>query len=245
MFDGDLADVPEAGVRMARPDRDHASVVEHGEWKRAVQAYLASITFVDELLGRLLDAVDESGHADSTIIVLWGDHGWHLGEKRHWRKFALWEEATRVPLLFAAPPGTPGLPEGTKPGAVSHRPVSLMDVYPTLLDLAGLGSGEGLDGRSLVPLLRDPEAAWTPAVTTYRRMNHAVRSDDFRYIRYADGSEELYDHRVDPMEWTNLAGDEKYAGTKESLARWLPSVNVPEAPEQPSDRRTNEVAVPD
>ncbi|MDE0102797.1 MAG: sulfatase [Bryobacterales bacterium] len=245
MFDGDLADVPQAGVRMARPERDHARVVEHGQWKRAVQAYLASISFVDGLLGRVLDAIDESGHAANTIIVLWGDHGWHLGEKRHWRKFALWEEATRVPLFFAAPPGTPGLPEGTKPGVVSHRPVSLMDVYPTLLDLAGLGSGEGLDGRSLVPLLRDPEAAWTPAVITYRRMNHAVRSDDYRYIRYADGSEELYDHRVDPMEWTNLAGDEKYAGAKESLARWLPDVNAPEAPEQPSDRRTNEVAVPE
>ena len=244
MFDGDLADVPEPGIRMARPDRDHARVVEHGQWKHAVQAYLASMAFVDEMLGRVLDALEESDHSENTVIVLWGDHGWHLGEKRHWRKFALWEEATRVPLMVSAPPGTPGLPEGTKDGAVSSRPVSLLDVYPTLLDLAGLGKGEGLDGRSLVPLLRDPEAAWHPAVSTYGRLNHAVRSEDFRYIRYADGSEELYDHRVDPMEWTNLASDEKYDPVKRELAAHLPAVNVAEAPEQPTGQRTNEVAVP-
>ncbi len=244
MFDGDLDDVPEAGVQMARPGRDHQWVIEHGQWNRAVQAYLASMAFADEMLGRVLDALDESGHASNTVIVLWGDHGWHLGEKRHWRKFALWEEATRVPLMIAAPSGTPGLPEGTKPGSVSHRPVNLLDVYPTLLELAGLGSGEGLDGRSLVPLLRDPEAAWQPTVTTHGRLNHAVRSERFRYIRYADGSEELYDHRVDPMEWTNLAGDGKYSETKRHLAGWLPETNVEEAPVQPSDARTNEIAVP-
>ncbi len=240
----DLADVPEAGVRMARPERDHASVVEHGQWKEAVQAYLASVSFADAVLGTVLDALDESDYADNTVVVLWGDHGWHLGEKHHWRKFALWEEATRVPLMISAPAGTPGLAEGTRAGAVSPRPVSLMDVYPTLLDLAGLAAEGGLDGRSLVPLLRNPEAPWQPAVTTFGRMNHAVRSEDYRYIRYADGSEELYDHRVDPMEWTNLAADELYADTKHSMAQWLPSTNVPEAPEQPADQRTNEVAVP-
>ena len=245
VFDGDLADVPQAGVRMARPERDHANVMEHGQWKRAVQAYLASINFADDMLGTVLDALDESGHADSTIVVLWGDHGWHLGEKHHWRKFALWEEATRVPLLISAPRGTPGLPEGTRDGAVSPRPVNLLDVYPTLVDLAGLDAPEGLDGRSLVPLLRNPEMPWDPTVTTYGRLNHAVRSENFRYIRYADGSEELYDHGADPMEWTNLASDGNYSAVKREMARWLPSVDVPEAPVQPSDRRTNEVAVPE
>lgn len=244
VFNSDLADVPQAGVRMARPERDHASVVEHGQWKRAVQAYLASMSFADDMLGRVLDALDESGYADNTIIVLWGDHGWHLGEKHHWRKFALWEEATRVPLMISVPPGAPGLPEGTRDGAISPRPVSLLDLYPTLLELAGLAPAGKLDGRSLVPLLRNPELPWRPAVMTYGRLNHAVRSEDFRYIRYADGSEELYDHRADPMEWTNLADDELYVGVKREMAAWLPATNAPERPEQPSGRRTNEVAVP-
>ena len=245
VFDGDLADVPEAGRRMARPERDHASVMEHGQWKEAVRAYLASINFADDMLGIVLDALDESGRGDNTIIVLWGDHGWHLGEKHHWRKFALWEEATRVPLMISVPSGAPGLPEGTRNGAVSPRPVNLLDIYPTLLELAGLKPQEGLDGRSLVPLLRNPELPWQPALTTYGRLNHAVRSEDFRYIRYADGSEELYDHRVDPMEWTNLAADEHYLAVKRELTEWLPSTNAPEAPNQPADRRTNEVAIPE
>lgn len=244
VFNGDLGDVPAAGVRMARPERDHARVIEHGQWRQAVQAYLASVAFADAMVGRVLDALEASGRADNTIIVLWSDHGWHLGEKHHWRKFALWEEATRVVLMIAAPPGSPGLPDGAPGGQVCARPVNLLDVYPTLLELAGLDPQPGLDGRSLVPLLRDPEQPWRPTVTTHGRLNHAVRSEDYRYIRYADGTEELYDHSVDPMEWTNLAGDENYRAVQEELAGWLPTVNAPEAPVQPSDRRTNEVAVP-
>ncbi len=243
-FAADLEDVPEAGVKMARPERDHARVVEHGQWNRAVQAYLASINFADDMLGTVLDALDESPYSRNTVVVLWGDHGWHLGEKRHWRKFALWEEATRVPLMISAPEGTPGLPEGTRRGAKSGRPVSLLDLYPTLVELAGLPAQEGLDGRSLVPLLRNPDLNWQPAVMTHGRLNHAVRSESFRFIRYADGSEELYDHRVDRMEWTNLAGDSNYAAVKRDLAKSLPETNVPEAPVQPSGQRTNEVAVP-
>ena len=243
-FRGDLADVPQKGVQLARPERDHASVVEHGQWKEAVRAYLASINFADDMLGTVLDALDESTHSENTVIVLWSDHGWHLGEKQHWRKFALWEEATRVPLMIYAPAGTPGLPEGTRAGASSGRPVNLLDLYPTLLELAGLDSSQALDGRSLVPLLRNPDLPWQPTVTTYGRLNHAVRSENYRYIRYEDGTEELYDHRVDPMEWTNLSGDENYRSVKEDLARWLPDTNAPEAPVQPPDNRTNEVAVP-
>lgn len=244
VFDGDLADVPAAGVRMARPERDHARVTEHGQWKHAVQAYLASINFVDDMLGSVLDALEESGHASNTVVVLWGDHGWHLGEKHHWRKFALWEEATRVPLLISVPEGTPGLQEGTRGGTVSPRPVNLLDVYPTLVDLAGFEAPDGLDGRSLVPLLRNPELPWQPTVSTYGRRNHAVRSEHFRLIRYADDTEELYDHRVDAMEWTNLAKDPNYQEIKRQLAQWLPAQDAPEAPEQPADRRTNEVAIP-
>lgn len=233
--DDDLDDVPPAGRRIARPERDHRRVVESGNWKRAVSGYLSSIAFADAQLGRLLDAFDRRAAAEpalaNTIIVLWGDHGWHLGEKKHWRKFALWEEATRVPLIIIAP----GV---TRPGTRCDRTVSLLDLYPTLVELCGLPPRAGLEGRSLVPLLRDPRSPWKrPAVTTFGRGNHAVRSERWRYIRYSDGSEELYDHDRDPMEWTNLAGREDLAAVKKQLAAWLPSVNAAEVERAPGRGR--------
>jgi arylsulfatase A-like enzyme/formylglycine-generating enzyme required for sulfatase activity len=222
----DLADVPPAGRAIAKPEGDHRKVLEAGQWNKAVQGYLASIAFTDGQVGRLLDALDASPRGKDTIIVFWGDHGWHLGQKEHWRKFSLWEEATRVPLVVVAP-------------GVSHadsrcdRTVSLMDLYPTLVELAGLPAKGGLEGESLVPLLKDPKAEWDrPAVTTHGRGNHAVRSERWRYIRYADGSEELYDHDNDPREWTNLAGDPRWAEVKSGLARRLPAHDAPDAPKQ-------------
>ena len=166
---------------MANPTKDHASVVEHGQWKNAVQAYLASINFADDMLGRVLDALEESGYADDTVFVLWTDHGWHLGEKHHWRKFSLWEEATRTPLMFVAPKGTPGMPEGTRGGERVDRPVNLLDIYPTLLELTGLPENGALDGRSLVPLLRTPKrhaSSWCAAtesriLITSRRLENS------------------------------------------------------------------------
>ncbi len=228
----DLVDIPAAGVRMARPEGDHKKVIEHNQYRQAVQGYLASIAFVDEQIGRLLDAFDASPHAANTVIVLWTDHGWHLGEKRHWRKFALWEEATRTPLMMVVPEGmAPGLKEGTKAGTRVTTPVSLLDIYPTLVDLAGLGENEALMGKSLTPLLRDPKAAWDrPALTTHGRANHALRTPLYRYIRYADGGEELYDHRTDPQEWKNLARDPQYSAVIEGLKAWLPETDAPDAP---------------
>jgi len=218
----DLDDVPPIGRRMARPEGDHAKVLRYKQWEKAVQGYLASITYTDGQIGRLLDALDKSPYARNTIIVLWADHGWHLGEKLHWRKFTLWEEAGRVPLVFVVP----GL---TRPETRCERTVSLLDIYPTLADLCGLPIGEHLEGKSLKPLLEDPTAAWDrPVVTTYGRQNHSVRCERWRYIRYSDGTEELYDHQNDPMEWTNLAADPKAAAVKEKLAGWLPKVNVEE-----------------
>jgi arylsulfatase A-like enzyme len=223
--DDDLDDVPPLGKRMAKPAGDHKRVVESNNWKKAVAGYLASIAFADTMIGRLLEALDESPYARNTIIVLWGDHGWHLGEKKHWRKFALWEEATRVPLVIVAP----GV---TKPGTRCGRTVSLLDLYPTLVKLAGLEPRAELEGRSLLPLLRDPAAPWDrPVVTTHGRNNHAVRSERWRYIRYRDGTEELYDHDRDPMEWTNLAEKPEHREVKEKLARWLPEVNAEDAPQ--------------
>jgi arylsulfatase A-like enzyme len=183
------------------------------KWKYAVRAYLASITYADDQLGRILDALDKSPHAKNTVIVLWSDHGWHLGEKNHWHKSTLWEEATRVPLVISAP--------GYQPG-ICDRPVSLLDLYPTLIELAGLETIKSHDGVALTPLLRDPKAERNrPAVIEYGRGNAAVRSDRYRYIRYRDGGEELYDHKTDPHEWNNLAGSEEHTTVKKGLAGWI------------------------
>lgn len=218
---GDLDDLPAAGRKMAKPQGDHATITKTDNWKHAVQAYLASITFADAQIGRLLKALDESEHADDTIVILWGDHGWHLGEKEHWRKFALWEEATRAPLMISAP----GV---TKPGSKSGRTVDFMSVYPTLCDLCGIPIPEHCEGPSLVPLLKNPEAEWDrPAITTHGRGNHAVRSERFRYIRYENGDEELYDHDADPLEWTNLATNSAFVEVKSQLAAHLPKKEAP------------------
>ena len=216
----DLDDVPPAGVAMARPGGDHAEIVKSGRWKEAVQAYLATITFCDAMVGRLIEGFDRSPYAKNTIVCLWSDHGWHLGEKQHWRKFALWDEATRAPLIWIAP----GV---TKAGGVCGRTVDFMQIYPTLCDLAGLPIPKHVQGPSMRPLLENPNAAWDrPAVTTWLYKNHAVRSEDWRYIRYADGGEELYHNLADPLEWTNLAGRAEHAGVKAELAKWLPTENA-------------------
>ena len=218
----DLDDVPLLGQRMARPERDHKNVIEHNQWRKAVQAYLASISFVDACVGRVIDAFDRSDYADNTVIVLWSDHGWHLGEKLHWRKFSLWEEATHNVLMMVAP----GV---TKPGQRCGRPVNMVDIYPTLIELCSLAGKRELEGRSLVPLLRNPAAEWErPALTTHGKDNHSLRTERWRYIRYSDGTEELYDRTADEMEWDNLASKPRYNRVREQLARWLPKKNVPE-----------------
>jgi arylsulfatase A-like enzyme len=221
--DNDLADVPPAGVKMAKPQGDHQQMIESGRWKEAVQGYLAAISYMDMNVGRLLEALDRSPYKDNTIIVFWGDHGWHLGEKQHWRKFALWEESTRAPLLWIVP----GL---TKPGALCERTVDFMTIYPTLCDLCRITPPSHLEGTSIRSLLADPQAVWaTPAVTTHEFKNHAVRTEGWRLIRYADGSEELYDETKDPYEWTNLATAPEHATRKAELAKFLPAQNAPEA----------------
>lgn len=218
----DLNDIPPAGIRMAKPDGDHRQIVDSGRWKEAVQAYLAAISFADGQIGRLIDALDESPERDNTIIVLWGDHGWHLGEKQHWRKFTLWEEATRAPLIWVAP----GV---TQPGTASDRTVDFLSIYPTLTDLAGIPTPKHVEGKSLRPLLENPQADWPDAaITTFGYKNHAVRTDGWRYIRYANGDEELYDETADPKEWTNLAQRPEFAEKKAGLAKLLPKENAEE-----------------
>jgi arylsulfatase A-like enzyme len=223
--ENDLDDVPPIGKKMAGPEGDHKKVIEHKQWRNAVQAYLASISFVDTCVGRVIDALDKSSYAHNAVIVLWGDHGWHLGEKLHWRKFALWEEATHAPLMIIAP-GT------TRSGGRCPRPVSFIDIYPTLIEVCGLSPKAELEGKSLLSLLRNPTAQWErPALTTHGRNNHSLRSERWRYIRYSDGTEELYDHDKDELEWNNLANVPGYADIKKELAKWLPTTNVPDLSE--------------
>jgi arylsulfatase A-like enzyme len=220
VLDTDLDDVPPVGVELAKKLGDHEAMLKAGRWKEAVQGYLAAISFCDAMVSRLIDGLDQSPHKDNTIIVLWGDHGWHLGEKLHWRKSTLWEEATRAPLIWVVP----GL---TKADSVCRRTVDFMSIYPTLTDLCGLATPKHVEGESVRPLLANPDAAWdSPARTTFLFNNHAVRTEKWRYIRYHDGSEELYDETKDPLEWTNLAGKPEYADVKKDLAAWLPKLNI-------------------
>ena len=218
----DLDDVPPAGVKMARPTGDHAAMLASGRWKEAVQGYLAACAYTDMNIGRLMEAFDKSPMKENTIIVFWGDHGWHLGEKEHWRKFSLWEEATRAPMIWVAP----GM---TKPNSVCERTVDYMSIYPTLMDLCGLPKPAHVEGKSIKPLLIDPKSAWEQnALTTYLFNNHGVRSEGWRYIRYSNGEEELYNEALDPYEWKNLASDPQYAGTKTELAKSMPVENKPD-----------------
>lgn len=218
----DLDDVPETGRWIAEQRRGDLELVRRsGQYQRILQAYLASITFCDVMVGRLLDALDAGPAANNTIIVFWSDNGWHFGEKQHLHKMTLWARATRLPLIVVAP----GV---THDDSRTSRPVSFVDLFPTLNELCGLPQLDELEGTSLVPLLKDPNRSWNrPALITYLQGNHAVCNERWRYIRYADGGEELYDHDSDPNEWTNLADRPEFAEVKAELAKWLPKTDAP------------------
>lgn len=221
----DLNDLPPIAVEIALASGDHEAILQQGgtnTWKEAIRAYLAAINFSDAMVGRLLDAYDKSPERDNTIICFWSDHGWHLGEKNHWRKFALWEEATRAPMIWVVP----GL---TKPNSRCDRTVDMMSIYPTLADLCGIPLPPHVEGGSWRALLANPQMEWNqPAITTYLQNNHSVRSETWRYTHYSDGGEELYNEITDPYEWTNLAkngGGDKQVKTE--LGNYLPKENKP------------------
>jgi len=223
----DLDDIPWAGRSNAKIE-DDANIREQGIRKGMIRGYLAATAFTDDMIGMVVDALEKSPYRDNTVIVLWSDHGYHHGEKRSFKKFSLWEESTRTPFIIIDPRMK------TLAGEKCNSPVSLVHIYPTLVEMCGLPEKNGLDGRSLVPLLQNPETIWEqPALTTWGRGNYALRNENWRYIRYFDGSEELYNHQVDPNEWTNLANDPKYKSIKADLAKWIPKT---EAKLQPKGR---------
>jgi arylsulfatase A-like enzyme len=227
ILNSDLDDVPPLGVELTlRKGKFVDAVHENGLHKEAVQAYLATTAYVDAQFGRLLDALQESPHKDSTIVVFLSDHGFHLGEKHHWQKATLWEEATHCVLMFRVPGVTP---EG---GAVCQRFVSLLDIYPTLQELCGLEPPACLDGRSLVPLLKNPQDKWeSTAITGLTskggpwRPYISIRNETGRYIRYMDGQEEFYDTTKDPHEWTNQIDSPAHASAIERIRTAVPSLS--------------------
>ena len=198
------------------PESDHDVVLRTGRWKETIQGYLAAIAFMDGQIGRLLDALDKSPIRDNTIIVFWGDHGWHLGEKQHWRKFALWEEATRVPFIWVVP----GV---TKPGTVCERTVDFMSIYPTLWSWAAFPTRarRRREHPSAARRIRRRRGT-APAITTYLFNNHAVRTESWRYIRYADGGEELYDQERTPTSgrtWRGIPSSPRSKRSSRSTCR--------------------------
>jgi len=202
----------------------HQIVERSGQWKEAVRAYLACVTFVDRQLGRLLDQLEASPHADNTWIILWGDHGWHLGEKQHWGKWTGWRESTRVPLMVIPPERESQAARGKRCDA----PVSLLDLYPTLVEICGLAAREDLSGKSLMPWIRNPERQTRRSVMTFFDPGNVAISDrHWRYIRYANGEEELYHLPSDPQEWTNLATSIKHTEVIRKFRTQLEQLNVP------------------
>ena len=217
----DLSETAKAWATEAVTAGRHDTVLKHGQWQSAVEAYLACTTFVDTHIGQLIDALDAGQFGDNTIIVLWSDHGWHLGEKQHWGKWTGWERSTRVPLVIVPPKRLTN--QFAPAGSRCNVSVSLIDLYPTLVALCRLNTPDGLDGDSLVPLMQHPnQASKRSVVTSFDPGNVSVRDARWRLIRYKDESTELYDLKNDPNEWKNLAGDSNYQQQVERLSRELP-----------------------
>ncbi|MGY6650256.1 sulfatase [Wenyingzhuangia sp. IMCC45574] len=195
----DLGDAGRIGKNWVGNGKLHNEVKRNHQWKAFVKAYLACLAYADVCVGHVLDNLKNSEYRDNTIIVLMGDHGWHLGEKEHWSKQTLWEEATKTPLIVYNPF------KGGK--GASTKTVSLIDVYPTLIEMCGLPKKKDLDGNSFAHLVANPKGEWKhSALTTKGKGNYTLRNENYRYIVYSDGFEELYDHRKDPMEWNNISG---------------------------------------
>lgn len=216
----DLEDISSYGISITREKHvspTHDWVLENDEWKPLIQSYLACVSFVDEQVGRVINALDNGDYGDNTYVVLFSDHGFHIGEKERHAKRSLWEDGSRVPMIIMGP----GIPEGK----VCNKPVQLLDIYPTLLELSGLEHDSKHEGNSLVPLLQNTEVEWPHyARTSFGPGNYAIVSEDYRFIQYRDGSEEFYDHKSDPNEWYNQVGNAKYEAVVQQHRDQIPQL---------------------
>jgi arylsulfatase A-like enzyme len=221
---GDRDDTPRSSwwLHWKLPEPRWQWITDHHQDVNLVRSYLACTSFTDSEIGRVLEALDRTGHAANTIVVLWSDHGWHLGEKAITGKNTLWQRSTHVPLLFAGP--------GVAPGQKCARPAELLDIYPTLIDLCGLSpASHSLEGLSLKPQLTDPAAPRDrPAITSHNQGNYSIVTESWRYIRYVNGGEELYDLGTDPKEWNNLAAQQP--DVCKQLRAWIPKIDNGPAP---------------
>ncbi|MEO1257756.1 MAG: sulfatase [Bacteroidota bacterium] len=230
--ENDTADLgPRAKELIRRGGNYHKYVIKNNQWKNAVQGYLASIAYADAMLGHLLNNLKKSPYAENTIVVIWSDHGWQLGEKMHWRKFALWENVTRTVMMIKVPAGLAALPDGAAKNKSTASLTSLLDIYPTLVELCQLPERIDLDGHSLTPLLKNPEQNIArPIITTYDYGDYSIRHENWHLIKYIDGSEELYNLTNDPEEWYNLANADSLTEIKNKLIAFIPKkrVDLPE-----------------
>ena len=226
----DLLDLPEGASKLHRSTKWFWQGMQKleskmpGSYRDFIKSYAACCAFADAQVGKLLDEVERSLPKDNTVIVLWSDHGFHLGEKDHIEKFMLWEKSTHVPFIFVVP----GM---TEEGSVCNVPIDLTVLYPTLLEVCGMPRDRSCDGVSVLPLLKGNQENWErPALMTYKKGNHALRTKRWRYIRYADGTEELYDHDVDPHEWDNIAQKPEYSGLINGYKKWMPENEEDQVP---------------
>ena len=206
-------------TKLNRAKRIHFRIVDHDDWKKVIQAYLACVSYADAQVGTVLDALEKSPYADNTVVVLWSDQGYHLGEKFHWGKHTLWERTTNAPYIWAGP----GVPKGVK----SDVTVSLIDTYSTLIDLCGLKRFTPLDGESLVPIFNDPKNAPDRTAITTQHKSYGIVNRKWRYIWRDNDGEELYDLNKDPHEWYNLADNAEYSAIKKKFAALIPQKIAP------------------
>lgn len=213
----DFEDLPEPiRTQMRNRFKIYQTLEELGALKEATKGYLAAVSYADGLLGEVLDALESGPNKDNTIIVLWSDHGYHLGQKGNWGKHTSWKETSRVPLIWSGN----GLPKNVKVDAT----VGLIDLYPTLIDVCGLKKPHEMDGESLIEILKNPETAKDRSllIPSHEMGGYAVVNQEWRYIQYPNGSEELYDLKSDPNEYTNLATEPAYNKMKDQLKEVAP-----------------------
>lgn len=215
---GDLDDIPPMGRALVDSMKQYykTGMTKEEIWKAMLKGYCANISFADWNVGRVLSALDQSRYARNTIVVFCADNGFHCGTKNHWTKKTLWDEADRIPLMIRVPGGR---------GVRCYQTVSLLDIFPTLVDYCHLQAPDhALDGKSLVPVLHNPDIRWErPGFTTWGVQYSSVVDGRYRYIRYPDGSGELYDHQTDPYEWNNLAGEGRMKPVIAKLTKSIPS----------------------